>query len=240
MKRLSLQFAVIAGLLSAVWFLTALAGHGTAAAARGSSTIAPARIALVDMGHIFKNYKKLADLRVELKEAAEAAEAKAKDIVSQARTIDEQMKSGEFEDGSQEFLDSEKKLIQLSSRFETFKALSTRNLKKKDAEALVTCYQDVQKALGVFAEQNGYTLMLQVNRDLMATEDTNRVTQKLGQAVFHVHAGEDITEAVLAYLTQQYGSNVVEKGAKAEAAPAAPTKTVRKPATAAESTPPRR
>jgi Skp family chaperone for outer membrane proteins len=237
---LSLQFAVVAGLFGAVWFLTALAGHGTAAA-RGSSSIAPARIALVDMGYIFQNYKKLADLRVELKEAADAAEAKAKDIVSQARTIDEQMKSGEFEDGSQEFLDSEKKLIQLSSRFETFKALATRNLKKKDAEALVTCYQDVQKALAVFAEQNGYTLMLQVNRDLMATEDTNRVTRKLGQTVFHVHAGEDITEAVLAYLTQQYGSNVVEKKeARPAAEPTAPTKTVRKPATAAKATPPRR
>lgn len=240
MKHLSLQFAAVAGLIGALGLLAAVPGQGKAAAARATQPSGPTRIAVVDMSYLFQNYEKLEDLRQSIKAAAEDAQAKAKGYIEKARTIEEQLKSGEFENGSTEFVERENKVIELSSRFEMFKATTQKDLKKKDAKILLTVYDDVRDAVALFAEQNGYSLVLQTNREITASEDKAKVAQKLGQPVFHNHRADDITDGVLAYLSQEYAANGAQKSqqppaAKAPAAaatrtapPAARNKTTRK------------
>jgi Skp family chaperone for outer membrane proteins len=222
-SRLSLQFAAFAGLIGAVCLLTVVPGQGKAAAARAAQAGGSTRIAVVDMSYLFQHYEKLEDLRQSVKQAADAAQEKAKGYIDQAKTLDEQLKSGEFETGSDEFVERENKVIQLSSRFEMFKATATKELKKKDAQVLLAVYEDVRHALELFAEQNGYSLVLQINREVMDTEDKTKIGQKLGHPVFRNQGAEDISEAVLAYLSQQYAAGAdAQKPTKAVAEKAAP------------------
>lgn len=233
MTRLSLQFAAVFGLLGAVCLVTVLPGQGKAAATRAAQPAAPTKIAVVDMSYLFKHYEKLEDLRVSVKEAADKAQEKAKGYIEQARTIEEQLKSGEFENGSAEFLERENKVIQLSSRFEMFKATAQKEIKKKDAQVLLAVYEDIRHAVGLFAEHNGYTLILQINREVLASDEKSKVSQKLGQPVFHNHGAEDITEAVLAYLSKAYAAEIAEEK------PARPAKAAQPSAAPRDAAPPR-
>ncbi len=239
MKHLSLQFAAVAGLIGALGLLAAVPGQGKAAAARAAQPYGPTRIAVVDLSYLFQNYEKLEDLRQNIKTAAEDAQVKAKGYIERARSIEEQLKSGDFENGSSEFIERENEVIKLASRFEMFKATTTKDLKKKDAQILKAVYDDVRQAVALFAEQNGYSLVLQTNREITASEDKAKVAQKLGQPVFHNHRADDITDGVLAYLSQEYAANGAQKlqqppaakvpaAATRNASPATRNKTIRK------------
>lgn len=206
MNRFSLQFAAVAIALGTLGLLTALPGQGRAAAGRGTQPAGPMKIAVVDMSYLFEHYEKLEDLRESVKAAADAAQAKAQGLIEQARSLDEQLKSGEYENGSAEFIERENKVIQLSSRFEAFKKATAKDLKKKDAAVLLEVYEDVRQAVEVFAQQNGFTLVLQVNRDTSSSDDKTKVGQKLGQPVFRNQNAQDITDGVLAYLSQEYAA----------------------------------
>ena len=72
MTRLPIQFAVAAGLIGGLCLLTSARGQGTAGAARAAL---PTRIAVVDMAHIFRNYKKFEDLREQLEDIVDDAKA---------------------------------------------------------------------------------------------------------------------------------------------------------------------
>lgn len=233
MKRASLQILAIAGFVGALG-LFVLGGRSSDAASSRRAQPAATHIAVVDLNHIFQHYDRLEELRQEVRESLEAAQTKAKDYVAKARTLDEQLKSSEFEEGSPEQLEHEKKLIQLNSRYEAYKALTTKNLKKQEAECMRTAYIDVQHALDQFAGQNGYTLVLQINRDAMTSDDPSRTAQKLGLHVFRNQGADDITDAVLAFLNAQHETAAPAKAAHPtrKAAPPSARKPAARPGTA--------
>src|SRR5262249_41669638 len=148
LKLHTLPLTAVAGLIAAIGFATWAPGQGSAAA-RGTPPQSGTNIALVDLSQVYQNYAKLEDLRSGWKIEAEQAQAKAKGFIDKAKAIQDELKSGEFETDSPEYLEREKKMIQLSTRFETYKALATKDLKKKDAQILLAVHQDVQKALAL-------------------------------------------------------------------------------------------
>lgn len=227
MKRASLQILAIAGFVGALGFFVLGERSSDAAASRAAQPYAT-HIAVVDLSHIFQHYDRLEELRQEVRESMEAAQSKAKDYVAKARTLDEQLKNGEFEEGSPEQIEFEKKMIQLNSRYEAYKALTTKNLKKQEAECLRTAYVDVQQALDQFSEQNGYTLVLQINRDAMTSDDPGKTGQKLGLPVFRNQGADDITDAVLAFLNSRHEAAAPRKSAHPATKAAPPA--ARKPA----------
>jgi hypothetical protein len=55
-----------------------------------------------------------------------------------------------------------------------------------------------------FAEQNGYTLVLKIDREFEASTSYKTIQQTLSQMVMRHSASDDITDAVINYLNKQY------------------------------------
>lgn len=218
MKRFSLQCALLAGLLGALGLVGYVNGDG-----KGNRAAKPQpaiRLAVVDTTHILKNYQKYEDLQQEVREAAEAAQNKAKGMIEQARSIQEQLQSGELESESEEFMKKERQVISLSSKLEVYNALAKKELKKKDAETLAKVYLDVQNAMAAYAEQNGYTMIMRFRRDFEGLDDAQRTGQVINQTIVRYEGADDITDSVLAWLNQQYQAQLNTTAAKKPTTPA--------------------
>jgi Skp family chaperone for outer membrane proteins len=86
----------------------------------------------------------------------------------------------------------------------------------------VVVYQDLQAALKLFSEQNGYTLVVQIDREAAASDDYRLIQKTMGQQIFYYRSQEDITVAVLSYLNDRYEAERAEGGIEEEAAPISP------------------
>jgi hypothetical protein len=75
----------------------------------------------------------------------------------------------------------------------------------------------------LYSEQNGYTLVLQIDREAAHTKDY-RLAQKatFGQSIFYYRSHEDITVAVLSYLNQRYETERAQAGLDDGARPVSP------------------
>lgn len=238
MNRFPIQLAAAAGLIGGLCLLTYAGRQGTAAPA-ATPRAGTTRVAFVDIGHILLNYKKLEDMKESVKEFQNQAEAKAKAIVEKGRKLDAELKSGDFEDGSPEFVERESALFQISSRLEVFKQSTKKELSRKEAAILRDVYLEIQAALREFADVNGYSLILQINREAMTSEDLGLVKQKLVSPVVFNGGGNDITDAALEYLSSKYVPTTPDpKPAAPAAAPAktAPRKSAAAPAPGAKAT----
>jgi Skp family chaperone for outer membrane proteins len=226
-----LQFAAAAGLIGGLCLLATAGRQSTAAGAAPRQ--ATARVAFVDLGHILRNYKKLEDLQEPVREFMSQAEAKHKAILEKARKLHEELKSGEFEAGSSEIIDRESALIQLSGRDEALKATTKREKARKDAVVLREVYLEIQDVVRQFAEVNGYTLVLQYDRDALASNDPNFLQQKLAGSVVLNQGGDDITDAALEYLSSAYAKEAGKGDSAAPPKTSPSTKTAPRKAAAA-------
>lgn len=226
MKRFSLQFAAVAALLGVTCLLTAASGQGKPAGR-------PVRIALIDMDYVFVNYKKSDELTAEMRESYKAVEAQGKAMVNEAKSLQEQLKSGTFDEESSEFEKRENRLFHLNSKLKVLEVQTKSNMQKQQVSVVQAVYQDVQQALERFATQNGYTLILRHNREAHAAKDTQQIQKTISQQIVFHQGAEDITDSVLNLLNQEFEASAASRPAKASPAatkpatktPAAPPKT---------------
>lgn len=233
MKRFSLQCAVFAGLMVAVGLATFVNGDGKTGKSAVKAAAPPFRLAIVDTAYILKNYLKYEDLQQEVRDAAEQAQQKAKGMIDQARTIQEQLQTGEIDQDSEEFLKKERQIISLSSKLEVYNALAKKEIKKKDVATLAKVYEDVQQAMALYAEQNGYTMIMRFTRDFEGIDEKQRTANILNQNIVRHEGADDITDSVLAWLNQQYEAKqtaTVRKSAPAAKAPPVTTTSAASPA----------
>lgn len=204
-KFLASAAIAAAGFGAGCLFLTT--AWGDANSSPSAKQIAPTRIALIDMGYVFKNYKKFEDLKKDVNDAAQMAQEKAKGYIQQAQALQEEMKSGTYAGDSPEYLDRERQIIQLSSKFETFKALSNKDLVQRNAQTHKAVYEDVVRIVNAVAERDGYTLVMQFNRDAQSGEDPQKVSQAMARQIVFSQSQDDISDIVLNYLNRKYESS---------------------------------
>lgn len=219
--------------------------NGPAARANSSPKSAPQsspalKIACIDFETILKEYKKVADKLQERNAIAEAGNAKIRQMQGEGQAVVKLLQDGKIDQDSDEFRAREKKAFQLENSIKACKATTERDIKLQTVKISVAVYADLQAALKLFSEQNGYTLVLQIDREAAHAEDY-RLTQKaLGQPIFYYRSHEDITVRVLSYLNRRYEAERKEAGLDESAAPVSPadqpTRTIpvspnRKPAT---------
>jgi Skp family chaperone for outer membrane proteins len=180
------------------------------AAAAGSS--AALKIACLDMGLIIREYRKMADKQQELKAINDLANAKISQINGEMAALAKPVQEGKIDRESEEYGAREKKLYQLDNARKACKATGERDMKLQSVKIMSAIYKDAQAALKLFSEQNGYTLVIQVDREAAKTQDYRMIQNVAGQLVIYHRSQDDITLRVLSYLNNQYETERAEAG----------------------------
>lgn len=228
MKKMIASLTGMCCLMGLAWWISPAwsQGQGTKEAAADI----PHKVGLVDLGYIFKEYKKFDVLREDLKVELQESETKAKGMAEAIQAIQNQIKGGDLKEGSPEYIELEKKFTQKSTEFESFRKVTQKEFVRKESKLYQTIYLEVADAVEKFCKAYNYTMIMRFSReDLAATNDPQKLLQGLNKQVVYFRPEDDITDSVLEFLNRKYS------GSKPAAAPASasPGTTPRTPAKSA-------
>ena len=192
-----------------------------APAAAAASNNAPHKVGLIDMAHVFKNYKKFESLREELKTEISESEEKAKFMQTELGEMQKTMKG--LAEGGPEFTKAEQIIVKKAAEFETFRRSASRDFLKKESQIYLKVYEETSDAVKRYADFYKYTLVIRFNREELDTENPQNLLQGMNRQVVYHKPEDDITVSVLDYLNRKYTP-------AASAAPAAAPRTGTKPA----------
>lgn len=204
MKNLPIALTLTVGLCLAIVWLPDACGQEASPAARSAKPANSSRIAVVDIDLVLRQYARTAEITEQVKSAVENASAKDKEKYAKIQELGKGLKDAELDPESPEYRKEEKKITQLSAEFTTSRAITEKELKQREAKAVLSLYQDAREAVRVLAEENGYAVVLRINREAVAAKNYATVQQSTGQFVIRHDGRDDITDAVIAYLNHQY------------------------------------
>jgi len=212
-KKLLIILTAAAGVCGSVVWLPIACGQSSGTSAR---PLPASRIAFVDIAEVLRQYKKSDDLVKEAKAQVDAENARMQQLVGQGQEMEKSLLDGTFDKESSEYAEREKKVIQLSAKVKTLKSVKEKELKAGQAKALLGIYRDVAAVARQVAEQNGYSLVLRIDREAVAARSYQTISQTLNESVLRHSPGDDITDVVIAQLNRQYD----QAGGGAEGRPA--------------------
>lgn len=188
--------------LSAIAVLAISATAPQAVQAQAKPSIAH-KVGLIDMAHVFQNYKKFEVLREDLKAEIAQSDQEAKKMADQMKSLQEQMK--ELKPDSQNYIDAEKRLLKMKSEFDAFTQGARRDLMRRESEIYKTIYLEVADAVQKYAQYYKYTLVIRFNREGLDDKATPpEVVQRMNKQVVYYQPEDDITDSVLQYLNRVY------------------------------------
>ena len=207
MKKLVVYSTLAAVLCGAgLTVISMLAGTEAALAQEPS---APHKIALIDMAHVFKNYKKFDEKREGLKVEIEASEGKIKQELEVLKSLQEQLKA--MAEGTPQFKAKEQELASKAADIQAYREVQQRDFLRQESQIYKAIYTEVTAAVTKYAEYYKYSLVMRFKRDEMpATDNPNDVISKMNGTVIYHRPEDDITDAVLDFLNRNYkGTGVV-------------------------------
>jgi len=195
-KKLTLSIAAVSLLI-----VSPLAWGQQAAPQQASQTHA-AKVGLIDMARVFREYTKFSVLREDLKAEIQKADQQAKAMAVKIQKLQEEMK--QFKPDSPEYTKREKELTRLTTEFETFRKTKQREFVRKEADIYKTIYLEVVDVVRKYAEYYNYTLVLRFNGDKLDTDNPEKLIRGMNRQVVYYRAEDDITPAIIDYLNRRY------------------------------------
>lgn len=164
------------------------------------------RIGLIDMAHVFQNYKKFEDLRSGLQAEIEKSDAEAKQMVERLQKMQEEMKK--FDAGGPQFEQAERQILDQKGEFDSFRAATQRKLARRESEMFKIIYTDVTAAVKLYAEYAKFDHVMRFNRKgIEDTSNPQEAVQTMNKTFIYWNENNDITDKVLGYLNDQYVKN---------------------------------
>lgn len=199
MRKLILCAIGLAGMAGAWSFPSVVYGQGAGAEAAEAAPTAQ-RIALIDMGVVFKEYEKFKRLRDDLKQELDEKEAEAKAMFGQIQSITAVLKNGALKQGSPEYLEKEKTLTQLMANLEAHKKQAQLALSRKEAGIYHQVNLEINDMVARVAKKYKYTLVMRFSREDLSSSDPQKVAQGLSRQILYFEKSDDISDTVVHYL----------------------------------------
>ncbi len=158
------KLGILSGLGVAAVLVGLYAGGEVAPAAaqnKGSTAAARTRVALLNIGEVFKNYKKFTKLRDELKAMDQKYVEMLKAKASRLEKMQEEYKTATAQ--KKEQIESEAKHIKFE--MEDIKAKAGKEIGKLQEEQLTLIYREVDQVVRELARDHGFDLVFRYNED---------------------------------------------------------------------------
>ena len=125
-------------------------------------------------------------------------------MVEEMKLIQTKMQT--LQDGSDDYIANEKKILTLQTNLESFRKVQQREFLRKEAEIYKTVYMEVQENVQRYAKHYGYTLIIRFNRQSVdAAENPQEIITSMNRQVVYYREDDDLTDPILDYLNKQYG-----------------------------------
>ncbi len=194
MKK-SIIFAVTATLIMAV---------SSAAQAQG-------RIALIDVGYIFKQHKGFEAMRKTLEDEVNLA-----NVDFQRRRQELQAKQQELleykKGATQDYANLEANLAREAADMNASLMIERNKFSEQEAKIYYQVYNEIREATAAYCRQNGISVVMQFNGEPVST-DPAMVQAEVARKIVFYDQSLDITPAILQQINARYGGTANVGGA---------------------------
>ncbi|MDZ4687093.1 MAG: OmpH family outer membrane protein [Planctomycetaceae bacterium] len=154
----------------------------------------PARIALIDMGAVFKQSLEFNRRREALKEEIAASERIPKRMAEELQGHKAAMEL--LNKNSQEYLDAERRVARLTLDFETFRQQALRDFQLKEARIYRSVYEQIAREVADFARSREIDLVMRYSMDPLDDSDPKTLIEAMNRQVIYAN-GLDITADII-------------------------------------------
>lgn len=224
MRRNLLVAALVGvGLSLVMWGASAAQGQAGRPSVQAGGD---ARVALVDVAYVFKNYDKFNRNYEVMKKEVKQREQEIVEAQTELKNLLTQKQN--FTPDSPNFKQIDQKLAQKKAELELLAQNSRTEFTQKEASLYHQTYQEVEAVIRTYAERNGITLVLRASRDEeSSSSNPQEVIKQVSQQVIYAVPGMDITEQILATLNAKSAPITKDKLPTGPTrTPTPPTKTV--------------
>jgi len=200
-RKLFAVALVGAVLVAAVWGISSAQSQARYQAVGG----ADARVGLVDLNYIFRNYQKYVQLTDQLKADLKDREQEIQQLRTQLSQVLNQR--NQYNPDSPEYRQFDEKIARMKAQLDLKLSGTRREFQQRDAQLVYQTYREVEDVIQQVARSRGLTLVLQRSRiqkvDPSNPQDVFRLVNR--QVVFAVPT-MDITDLVLSELNRRAGT----------------------------------
>ena len=169
-----------------------------------ASIEAQTKVALCDVGMIFKNHPEFTASLASLKQQADQFKAAANQVQQQLLQKAEILK--QYEPGSDEFNQAETKLAQESAAIEVEQRDAMRKLMQNEAQLHYDTYVEVTDVIAEYCQQQGIQLVLRYNSETMQPNNPQAIMQTVNGSVIYHQPQKNITPIIIQRIAQAKGS----------------------------------
>jgi Skp family chaperone for outer membrane proteins len=165
---------------------------------------AQTKVALVDMGRVFKNHPeftaKLEQLRNQATQFRTQSEQEQQQFLKKTEILDQ------FVRDSDEYRDTEAKLAKESASLEVEQRASMRELLKQEASLHADIYSEVNEFIAQYCSEHSIQLILRFNSDPVDAANPQSIMQRVNSNVVYYAPDKDVTNVIIQRISQVKGS----------------------------------
>ena len=164
---------------------------------------APAHVAVVDVGYIFKNHARFKAEMDKMKDQVMAAENALKAEQERIKGLMDQLKG--YNPGTPEYRKFEGEVAKAQGDFSVNAQLQKKDFMDREAKVYLQVYSEIERAVSQFARDHGIAVVHRFDGDPVDASDRNRILGSITKPIVYYDPQIDITPDVLKMLN---GANV--------------------------------
>ena len=169
-----------------------------------STSTAQTKVAIVDIGMIFKSHPEFTQRLAALKQEADQFQTTA--LQQQQKLVQQAEILKQYVLGSPEYKTTETQLAQQSAAMEVDQRDKMRILMKREAQLHYSTYTEINQLVSQYCEASGIQLVLRYNSQEMDPKVPSTVMQRVNGSVIYYNPGNDITQPIIARIAQLSGN----------------------------------
>lgn len=165
-----------------------------------SSAAAQTKVAVVDIGLVFKSHPSFSQQLESLKSEADNFKAETRDL--QAKLMEKAGVLRNYQPDSDEFRQAETELAKESAALEVEQRNKLRSLMEREAKLHYDTYIQIQRAVATFCEQRAIQLVIRHDSTKMDPEQPATIMQKVNSKIVFHRPNNEITQQIVAMVAQ--------------------------------------